>query len=154
MVTNSSIQTAAIGGTSPRAVAEAIVPEKANAASQVTSTQTSNAESGSTVVELGIAAQVYRRREQGGEENGGSNATQERTKRLAERLEQALNEAQGKRLRFNVLSRDTGLSEFNFQVIDSSTGQVVREFPPETIKALAENGKIDDAQGILVDKTA
>lgn len=78
----------------------------------------------------------------------------EKGEKLAEKLEQAINQVHGTEVKFRVMSQAEEGTVVNFAVIDKETGKVLREFPPESVKALAEGSNLEDGQGIFVDAPA
>ena len=70
---------------------------------------------------------------------------------LAERLSEKINDAYGTQLKFNVTPKKIGNNTFSFQVVDSSTGEVVREFPSKAVKAITEGTNLQEGQGVFVD---
>jgi uncharacterized FlaG/YvyC family protein len=80
--------------------------------------------------------------------------SEEDAAKLAQRLEQAINEVHGKQVRFRVKPIQDGSSPVNFAVIDTETGKVVREFPPKELMSLAKGAALQKGQGVLVDEPA
>ena len=80
--------------------------------------------------------------------------TKEQANELAVRLEKAINAAFGKEIRFNVSAEKSQSNRFNFQVVDSKTGEVVRQFPSEELTKVASGIEDRGGQGLLVDSPA
>jgi uncharacterized FlaG/YvyC family protein len=80
--------------------------------------------------------------------------SEEDANKLAQQLEQAINEVHGKQIRFRVQRIQDGSSPVNFAVIDTETGKVVREFPPKELMSLSEGPALQNGHGVLVDEPA
>ena len=75
---------------------------------------------------------------------------------FAKEIEQALNDsANNTVVKFNVsLVEEASQNSFKFQIVDKSTGKVVRQFPPEDILNIRDRIKATPPQGgILVDSS-
>lgn len=73
---------------------------------------------------------------------------------MAKRFENLINQARGTEIKFHVDKEVEGGS-FNFAVVDSETGEIIRKFPPEeVVKAVEKNEHEEASQGILLDLPA
>lgn len=73
---------------------------------------------------------------------------------FAKEIEQALNDsANNTVVKFNVsLVEEASQNSFKFQIVDKSTGKVVRQFPPEDILNIRDRIKATPPQGgVLID---
>ena len=70
--------------------------------------------------------------------------------RIANDLERVMSNTQ---VQFRVLNDNKG-GALNFAIVDRETGEVVREFPPRTVRELTEKGSLESGHGLLVDKPA
>jgi uncharacterized FlaG/YvyC family protein len=71
-------------------------------------------------------------------------------KEISRSIEIALNNS-NKEVQFAVTPEELSGNRINFRVIDSSTGEVVREFPSEEVQRIAEKALSQVQQGLLVD---
>lgn len=79
--------------------------------------------------------------------------TKEQADQFAADLKKSLNTAAGTRVSFDVSIKQDDSNGVKFQVIDENSGEVVREFPQESIFSAAHNtdGK---GSGLLIKKVA
>jgi uncharacterized FlaG/YvyC family protein len=71
-------------------------------------------------------------------------------KEISRSIEIALNNS-NKEVQFSVTPEELSGNKINFRVIDSSTGEVVREFPSEEVQGIADKALNQVKQGLLVD---
>ncbi len=74
--------------------------------------------------------------------------------RLAENIQKALNDINGTKVSFDVSIQAEGRSSLSFQVIDSDSGEVIREFPPEIFEYLSHRADLAEGKGLLVEDLA
>ncbi|MFN8388674.1 MAG: flagellar protein FlaG [Bdellovibrionota bacterium] len=74
-------------------------------------------------------------------------------KAVAENLRKVFDQIRSTQVSFDVSIQESGASTLSFQVIDTKSGEVVREFPPEIAKSL---NNLDEARtrGLLVEESA
>jgi uncharacterized FlaG/YvyC family protein len=74
---------------------------------------------------------------------------------VAENLKKVFNEIRSTKVAFDVSIQQSGISSLSFQVIDTESGEVVREFPPEIAKSLNHEAlTAERAKGLLVEESA
>jgi uncharacterized FlaG/YvyC family protein len=71
-------------------------------------------------------------------------------KKISRSLENALN-ASSKEVQFDVSAEEKAGNRINFRVVDRSTGEIVREFPSEEVRRIAEKALANMQQGLLFD---
>jgi len=69
--------------------------------------------------------------------------------RIAEKVQEFLDEATNVQLKFKV---DSGFGETRVQVLDKKSGEVIRQIPPESL--LEVHSKLEELRGILFDSKA
>lgn len=74
--------------------------------------------------------------------------------KLAKQLEKALNDAFGTKVRFNVASQADSGDAFSFQIIEKESGEVLREFPEDTVRSLVSREDLELGQGVFFDTAA
>ncbi|MCB0322143.1 MAG: flagellar protein FlaG [Bdellovibrionales bacterium] len=79
--------------------------------------------------------------------------SEETAKEVASQLARALNDAHGTKVRFNVAATQAGPHSFSFEVVEEETGEVVRQFPAEAVRKLAERA-LEEGAGVFVDQSA
>ena len=75
-------------------------------------------------------------------------------KRLAENLRQALSDIKSTKVSFDVTIAQRGESTLSFQVVDTESGEVIREFPPEVAESLNTRAELTSGKGLLVEEAA
>lgn len=78
----------------------------------------------------------------------------ESAERLAENLKRALTHITSTKVSFDVSIQQEGKSSLSFQVIDTKSGEVLREFPPEIAESLSHRAELADGKGLLVEDAA
>ena len=74
----------------------------------------------------------------------------ETASKLAENVANALDHIKGTKVSFRI-SSDEGVHKLRFQVIDTDSGEVVREFPPEIAESLSHRTELTQGKGLLVE---
>ena len=72
--------------------------------------------------------------------------------RISQSLENALN-ANSKEVQFAVTPEEKAGNKINFKVVDRSTGEIVREFPSEEVRNMAEKAFSNIPHGLLIDSS-
>ena len=80
--------------------------------------------------------------------------SREEAAKLAERLEEALKDVAGTKVRFNVDSTESGAEAFSFQIIAKDSGEVLREFPEEAVRDLVTREDLSTTPGVIFDEAA
>ena len=88
------------------------------------------------------------------EEKTAREVTLESAQKVAENLKRAFHEINSTTVSFDVAIQESGASSLSFQVIDTESGKVVREFPPEIAKSLNHKIGQSDKRGVLVEESA
>jgi len=83
-----------------------------------------------------------------------STVSPETATRLAENLRRALSHITSTKVSFDVSIQSEGKSSLSFQVIDTKSGEVLREFPPAIAESLSHRAELADAKGLLVEDAA
>lgn len=77
----------------------------------------------------------------------------ETASKLVENLTKALDQIKGTKVSF-AIAREAGANKLRFQVIDTDSGEVVREFPPEIAESLSHRTELAAGKGLLVEDAA
>lgn len=83
--------------------------------------------------------------------SSNTSETQEPLERAAEILTEILPNGGLTNTRL-VINKDDSTGDFVYQTLDKDTGEVIRQFPPETIAEMLSN--IREVEGLAVDKLA
>lgn len=87
------------------------------------------------------------------EEKANEQRTLETAAKLAENLRKVLANVKSTKVSFDVSIQAEGRSSLSFQVIDTSSGEVVREFPPEIAESLSHRTELALGKGLLLEDT-
>ncbi len=103
----------------------------------------------------GIAAQQAAKEGRAAEQKQPkSEGSFEVAQKLAENIRAALQDIKSTKVSFDVSIAQRGDSTLSFQVIDTESGEVVREFPPEVAESLNHRSELSSGKGLLVEEAA
>lgn len=77
--------------------------------------------------------------------------TQDPLQRVAAMLQEIMPEENLRNTRLRI-DKDDNTGDYVYQTLDNDTGEVIRQFPPETIMEMLS--KIRDVEGVAIDKLA
>lgn len=87
-------------------------------------------------------------------EGSSKESEPKKTERKSDDIADKLNEVSKTKVKFQFASAGAGGADIRFQILDKESGEVVREFPPDTINEIKEKIEDGDYSGIVINKTA
>jgi uncharacterized FlaG/YvyC family protein len=85
----------------------------------------------------------------GEEVEGDEGSALQTAEKLVENLRNVLASIKSTKVSFDVSIQAEGRSSLSFQVIDTNSGEVVREFPPEIAESLSHRTELAAGKGLL-----